>query len=149
MKKKIILAAALCAAAAAAALAVAPSSETAPPASPFSGITSAELGTAGLTFASAGSALPDQASDVAKANSAASAALGGASVRESHYLHCVDTDAVPQIDTDCVAVSLDPSVLGTAGLPPWLGGVQHPFKWAIVLIDPATGAVLGEKASTQ
>jgi hypothetical protein len=146
--KKIVLAVTLVASATTLALVLAQTGTSSPPPWPFSTVTASELATSGVTVTDA-PALPDAASATAKANSAASAAFGGAAVRESHYLNCQDSTAVPQINQNCFVVSVDPAPLGTAGIADWLGGKQHSFKWAVVLIDPATDAVIEEKASTQ
>jgi len=72
----------------------------------------------------------------------ASRAFGGATVRESHFAHCVDPNLSPAIDQDCWAISLDPS--GFHSHPPM--GQPAAATYLIVLVDSTGGEVLHAQA---
>lgn len=112
---------------------------------PFATVTPAQLAPAGVTLSDPTSSL-NGAVSLSSAESAASAAFG-ASVREIHAMHCVDTTAVPNIDQDCYVVSVDPSkvpLMSSSVMP-----APDPPVWAIVLVDPSTGKVIESRAGNR
>lgn len=115
---------------------------------PFTTVSPAQLASDGVTLDSPQAGIPSAAVSASVAEADASAALGNAAVREEHYMHCVDAQATnPSINQDCYVVSVDPSnipIEGSSKFP-----VPAPMKWAVVLIDPATGNVIEEKASNR
>jgi hypothetical protein len=111
----------------------------------FTTVTPQELAGNGVTLTAPLAALPAAAVSQADANAAASSAVQGGAVLESHYMHCVDSWARnPTIDEDCYAVSVDPASIPVAGQPgePF----PAPMKWAVVFVD-STGQVIDIKAS--
>lgn len=81
-----------------------------------------------------------EAQDIAQ--TAASRAFDGATVRESFFAHCVSLN----IDQDCWAVSLDPTTFA-AKLPgpptnSLSSATRSSLSYLIVLIDPGSGDVL-------
>lgn len=124
------------------ALVVVPNSKSSPQ-WPFSAPTPSQMAGSGVTLSSPVSPIPAGAASTATADSAASSYFGGVSVRAEQYMHCTDTDAVPNINQDCYVVSVDPSAVPLMGSPQVM---PKPATWAIVLIDPATGNVIEAKA---
>lgn len=146
MRKKYayIIALLLCAAAAGV---FATSNGKSDPPFPFTTVTPQELAGGGVALTQAQTSPSGAAVAQSVANAHASAALGQAAVRESHYVHCLDTNEVPAIDEDCYVVSVDASDLPVVAAPGFPD--PPPMKWAVVLVDPTTGNVLVEKAGNQ
>ncbi|HLK13354.1 MAG TPA: hypothetical protein VKT78_00990 [Fimbriimonadaceae bacterium] len=112
---------------------------------PFATLTPVEMGRAGVTLSSPTrtlAALAPAPVSARVAGSAASKAMGDAKALEVRYVHCSDTWAVPNIDQNCYAVSVDPAsvpLMGSANMP------QPKATWGLVMIDPSTGAVIDER----
>jgi hypothetical protein len=127
------------------ALAVAPGGKSGTPFA-FTTVTASQLASDGVSLSDPQSAAPAAAVSSQAVAQAASAYEGGAAVREVHYMHCVDAWARnPSINQDCYAVSLDPSNVVELGSP-LLKAQPKPATWEVVMVDPATGNVIDDRA---
>lgn len=105
-------------------------SDAGPSPLPFTGASASTLAADGVTLTPPQSAAPMAAATA----SGLAAQVGHKPVLQEQYAHCVVTSAVPPVDEDCWAVSLDPTGLAST--------TGDPATYYIVLIDPNTGKVL-------
>jgi hypothetical protein len=130
----LVLVLALGATAAILAFVTAPNGKSNPP-FPFTSVTPGQIAPAGLTLSAPQASLPAQAVSALAASQAAHAFQGtAATALEAHFMHCVDTTAVPPINQDCYAVSVDPAGIQFAG---FRNAPPAPATWGIVLVDPS------------
>jgi hypothetical protein len=109
----------------------------------FSKVTPQQLSAGGIQLTSPEGTSP---ADAGQAAAAASKSFGAPAL-ESHFAHCVDTNASPSIDEDCWAVALDVSHLDLVGGTPPGGPPAKPLTYLVVLVDPATDKILEAQGS--
>jgi hypothetical protein len=100
----------------------------------FTTITPAQLATDGITLSNPEFPSPLNAVSSNTAAATASQAVSGGTVYETHYVHCLNTDANPQLNEDCWVSSVS-----TGNLPAFPDpntGQRAVYGWAIVVMSP-------------